>query len=332
MRLGVEGGDPDLCVVSVGEALIDLIALQASDLQHAEHFVRAAGGAPANVAVAAGRLGSRSALVSCVADDPFGRHLVGLLKENGVLTDAVVMADRVTAATTVSVVAANSGGIPDFVFYRGADALLQPSDIPEELICRSRFIYVSSMALTGEPAASATRHAADLAKRIGVLVTFDPNLRPSSWPSQEAARRAISPLLKLADVLKVNEEEALLLTGCNSVAEAVHALSGGSGDRLVAVTLAGEGCVWRRGNDSGTVSAPAVEVADTTGAGDAFVGSLLAELCRRHPNGTLDSIPVDDVETSLHFGCAAAAFSCTKAGAMVSLPNREQVESLLSAR
>ena len=318
----------ELCVLSVGEALIDLIAVDAIDLSGAEHFLRAAGGAPANVAVAASRLGCRSALVSCVAGDPFGRHIVDLLKLDGVLTSSVVMADRLTTRTTLALVARNSGGIPDFVFYRGADAFLTPADVPEELIGQSRFLYVSSMALTGEPAASATHHAVALAKRLGSLVAFDPNLRPSSWPSTVAAMEAIEPLLEASDVLKVNEEEALLLTGCRTATSALEVLAG-SAVRLAVVTLAGEGCVWRRGADAGAVSSPIVEPADTTGAGDAFVGALLVELCRRHPSGPLRLLLSSDIDASLRFACAAAAFSCTRAGAMESLPHREQVEDLM---
>src|SRR5947209_13205393 len=110
---------PPLDVLSVGEVLVDLIAPEAETLEDAAHFLRAAGGAPGNVAVAVARLGGRSAFAGAVGNDPFGAFLRATLEENSVDVSALrVVPER----TTVAFVARNRGGIPDFVFYRGADA------------------------------------------------------------------------------------------------------------------------------------------------------------------------------------------------------------------
>lgn len=320
-----------IAVTAVGEVLIDLIAPDAPDLEGAERFVRAAGGAPANVAVATARLGVPAAFVGAVGDDPFGRHARAVLERHGVDTRGVVIVPQGRGRTTLALVAKNQGGIPEFIFYREADAQLTPENIPPALPGMSTWVHGSSMALLAEPAASATHQAVRLAHSAGALVSIDPNLRPSSWPSLDAARATILPLLGQADVLKVNDLEARLFTGLDDLDAAASALAP-TRSALVVVTMGAAGCLWRRGDASGWVPAPAVTVADTTGAGDAFVGALLAEL---HLRGvTAKRWPLVDRETidlSLRFACAAASASCTRAGAMPSLPDRTTVEALLAA-
>lgn len=314
-----------LDIVTVGEALVDLVAPDAHRLAGATTFHRTAGGAPANVAVAGARLGARTALISAVGRDPFGDYLRQLLHQEGVDTSALALVDQ---RTTLAFVARNAGGIPDFVFYRGSDAVLTPDLVPEELIQRSTFLHASSMALMSEASRSATLAAVETAARRKILVSVDPNLRPSSWPSLDEARRAIAPLLRAADVLKVNDEEARLLANTHDLDEAMTVLAGK--DRLLVVTLGSEGCSWRRGAESGQTLAPRVQAIETTGAGDAFVGALLAELSGPAAvAGSITALPAATLSAALRFACAAGALACTQVGAMAALPARHEVERLL---
>lgn len=318
---------PPFDVTSVGEALVDFVAPDADELGSASAFIRAAGGAPANVAVAAARLGARSVFLGAVGDDPFGAYLRNVLQENGVDTQFV---RSVQARTTLAFVARNRGGIPDFLFYRGADAQLRSEDLPQLLLERSRFIHCSSLALMTEPSASATRAAALAAGVAGALVSVDPNLRPTSWPSVDAMRTALDPLIQRADVLKVNDEEARLLTGTSDLRQAAVGLAGDA-SRLVVITLGADGCLWYWQGQTGQVPAPTVEVVETTGAGDAFVGALLAELSGQGYWGShLLALQPPALEEILRFACAAGACACREAGAMASLPSREEVERLLA--
>ncbi|HLJ67389.1 MAG TPA: carbohydrate kinase [Chloroflexota bacterium] len=315
-----------LDVLSVGEALIDLLAPDAPELESADRFVRAAGGAPANVAVAAARLGARAGFAGAIGSDPFGRHLRVTLEDNGVDTSGL---QTVRERTTLAFVARNAGGIPDFIFYRGADAAFSAEMLPVELIRRSTFVYVSSMALLTETSRAATLTAVMHAREARTLVAFDPNLRPSSWPSLGHARQAILGVLGRVDILKVNEEEALLLEDTRDVEVALRALSGTG--RLVVVTRGADGCLWHWRNMSGSVPAPAVDVVDTTGAGDAFTGGLLAALCgRAYTADRLWALRRDDLEEMLRFACTAGALACTVPGAMPALPTRDQVQAALS--
>ncbi len=314
-----------LDIVTVGEALVDLVAPDAHHLADATTFHRTAGGAPANVAVAGARLGARTGLISAVGRDPFGAYLRRLLKQEGVDTSAVAVVEQ---RTTLAFVARNAGGIPDFVFYRGSDVMLRPDLVSEELIQRSTFLHASSMALMSEPSRAATLAAVEIAARRKVLVSIDPNLRPSSWPSLDEARRALAPLLRAADVLKVNDEEARLLANTHDLDEAMTMLAGK--DRLLVVTLGSEGCSWRRGAESGHAPAPRVQAIETTGAGDAFVGALLAELSGPATvRGSIAALPAAALSAAVRFACAAGALACTRVGAMTALPKRHDVEQLL---
>jgi fructokinase len=322
-----DDGRASIDVMTVGEVLVDLVAPDAPDLADASTFMRAAGGAPANVAVAAARLGARTALVSAVGRDPFGRYLRQVLQENGVDVSAVIETDE---PTSLAFVARNTGGIPDFVFYRGADAALRAEHVPVAAIAGARFAHVSSMALLSEHSRGATLRAVEVARGAGTLVSLDPNLRPTSWPTVDAARDAMAPLLDAADILKVNDDEARLLTGSSDLGAALTML--GRPGRLTVITLGAAGCVWRWRMADGHVAAPAVEVVETTGAGDAFAGALLAELSRRGiDRDTFPSISGQEFQEVVEVAVAAGALACTQVGAMTALPTRADIETLLQA-
>jgi sugar/nucleoside kinase (ribokinase family) len=146
----------------------------------------------------------------------------------------------------------------------------------------------------------------------------------------DAALQEIAPLLQAANVLKVNEEEARLFTAVDSLSDALGAL--GRTDSLVVVTCGSDGCRWRWHGQTGGVEAPQVSVVDTTGAGDAFVGALLADLrFRGFSSSNLRDLTPSELTEILRFACAAASISCTRTGAMTSLPTRPEVEALLAA-
>jgi len=315
-------------IVAIGEILIDFVATDSADLGTATAFISAAGGAPANVAVAASRLGARAALVGAAGDDPFGAQSRRVLEENGVGTSGL---QTVKERTTLAFASLVPGSDADFLFYRGADAALESQMLPLDLIGSAACVYVSSMALLAEPARSATLAAIMHGKSSGALVAVDPNLRPSSWASVGAAREAIRPLLEHADVVKVNEAEALSLTGLPKIDAAVNALSGTG--KLLVVTRGRRGCVWRWRDAGGEIDAPEVEVVDPIGAGDAFMGALLAELCRLGCTGRrFWTLRRDHLESTLRFACAAGAAACTRRGAIPALPTRDEVESLVISR
>jgi fructokinase len=316
-----------LDVLTIGDFLVDMVAPDASDLQTATVFYRTAGGAPANVAVSAARLGVRSGFMGAIGADAFGAFLRDTLVEHGVNDEALV---SVSQRTTLALVAKNTGGIPDFVFYRGADAAFRPEDVSEDLVGRSRFLCAGLTSMTVEPARSAVYAAVEIAQRHSALICIDPNLRPSSWPTLGDALDTAAPLLAAANILKINDEEARLFSGLPDLDEAVETLD--VPRRLLVVTLGAEGCLWRWQGEGGRIAAPRVEVQDSTGAGDAFLGALLSELSAGgFERENFSSLTSNQLKSALTFACAAGAISCTRVGAMASLPTRAEVEQLLAS-
>jgi fructokinase len=319
--------NPHLDILTIGEILVDLVAVGTGDLGSASSFVPAPGGAPANVAVAARRLGARSGFIGAVGDDPFGSRLRQVLEEEEV--DARGL-QTVKDRTTLAFVTGSAAGFPEYIFYRGADTTLTSENLPLELIGSASCLYAGSMALLADPSRGATLTAVMHARSSGAMIAFDPNLRPNAWPSIVTARQAIHSLIERADVVKMNEKEALLLTGLPKLDAAINALS--DPGRLLVVTRGADGCLWRWRHLAGEIDAPSVDVIDSIGAGDAFMGALLVQLCRLGYAGRrFWTLRRDDLESALHFACAAGALACTRAGAMPALPTREEIESLVSS-
>ena len=315
-------------MICLGEALIDMVPTRSGvGIAEAETFVKAAGGAPANVAVGLARLGVSAGFIGCVGDDPFGRFLADTLAREGVATGGL----RITkeAPTALAVVSLGADGGRDFLFYGhpAAHAMLVPGDIDEAAIRDAKLLHFGSISLIAEPARAATLHAVDLAHRHGVRVSFDPNLRLPLWPDAEAARDALRLGLSRANVVKLAEDEARFLAGdsCDLI-EAARALWHPALE-LMTVTRGHRGCLWLDAAAEGEEPGFAVEAVDTTGAGDAFTAGLLAGLVAHRDLDALDHAALSRI---IRFAAAAGALATTTRGAIPALPERDAVERLLA--
>jgi fructokinase len=313
-------------VVCLGEALIDFVALD-SGLGLSSTFIRAPGGAPANVAVALTRLGTPAAFVGKLSGDLFGQFLRDTLASEGVDLRGLVE-DRF-ARTPLAFVGSDGNGGRTFIFYHEgmADTLLRDDELfhARELIRHARLFHFGSVTLAAEPAASATLHAAEYARRSGCLVSFDPNVRLEVWKSPRHARQTILDALTLADVVKISSDELEVLAGTSDPAEACRNLRA-HGPRLVVVTLGPDGCYYDAGSACGSVRSVPVKVVDTLGSGDAFVGGLLVGLTSE------DGAVLNDNATlvrTLRFANAVGAIATTRYGAIPALPTLHEVEALL---
>ncbi len=317
-------------VLCLGEALIDMVPTRSGvGLAEAETFVKAAGGAPANVAVGLARLGVSAGFIGCVGDDPFGRFLADTLAREGVATGGL----RVTkqAPTALAVVSLGTNGDRDFLFYGhpAAHTMLAPENIDETRIREAKLLHFGSISLIAGPARAATLHAVDLAHRHGVRVSFDPNLRLALWPNAEAAGEAMRLGLSRANVVKLSEDEVRFLQadGCDLI-EAARALWHPALE-LMAVTRGRRGCLWLEAVEEGEEPGFAVMSIDTTGAGDAFTAGLLAGLVAHRDAGALDRAALAQI---VCFACAAGALATMERGAIPALPDRAAVERLLATR
>ncbi|HSV74092.1 MAG TPA: PfkB family carbohydrate kinase [Chthonomonadales bacterium] len=320
-------------IVCLGEALIDFVALETCvSVAEASGFVKAPGGAPANVAVGAARLGMRAAFLGKVGDDPFGHCLRSTLAANGVETRS--MRFSTTARTALAFVSLQADGERDFSFYRhpAADMLYRPSEVDLDLVRGARALHFGSISLIGEPARSATRHAVLAARRAGCIVSYDPNLRPPLWPDLTTAARRMAQPLPIADVVKVSEAEAAFLTGATTPEDGLHRLAEAARRAsLVTVTLGAGGALWRHASGCcGVVPGFAVNAIDTTGAGDGFVAGLLARLVQAAPSRKdLRLLAPEVVADAVRYACAVGALTTTSRGAIPALPDREAVERFL---
>ena len=309
-------------ILCMGELLIDFVALESGvTVGEASGFLKAAGGAPANVAVAAARLGHSAGFIGQVGDDPFGHYLAGVLAADGV--DVRGLRFSTEARTALAFVSLGPGGERDFVFYRhpSADMLMRPDDVDLSLIDSCSIFHYGSITLIGEPSRSATLAAVRRAKAGGKLISYDPNLRMSLWPSVEAARTGLLLGLQDADVVKVSQEELEFLTG-QSHAGALWR----DGMRLVIVTHGADGATLYTPRERFSAPGFPVEAVDTTGAGDSFVAALLS--------GLLDYGAEFDrhLPEIARFANATGALTTTRKGAIPALPSRQMVEAFLVAR
>jgi fructokinase len=311
-------------VIACGELLIDFVATESGvTLAQAPAFKKAAGGAPANVAVGIARLGYRAGFMGQVGDDDFGHFLAGTLAEAGVDTGGLRFTSE--ARTALAFVSLRADGERSFVFYRhpSADMLWRPADVDAAYAGNTRVFHYGSISLIGEPSRSATLTALEHARRSGALISYDPNLRLALWSSGEAARTGMLSGWHYADVIKVNEEELEFLTGESNLALAARQLWHNR-LRLLTVTRGEAGCAYFVPDGAGEVSGFQVEVVDTTGAGDGFMAGLLA--------GLLDAgLSWDEaaLRRALRLGNAVGALTTTQRGAIPALPTRSAAETLM---
>ena len=316
-----------LGLVTVGEVLIDLTQTGV-DERGIRTLAANPGGAPANVAVAASRLGVKTAFIGCIGKDAFGDSLRETLEKDDVDTSGLIAHD--TIPTTLAVVTVGETGERSFTFYRrpGADICLTRDAIPDTLLQNTPLLHFGSVSLTDEPSRSATLEAAKDAKAAGALLTYDPNYRPALWLSEEEAVKQMRAPLPLVDVLKISDEETALLSGHEDPAKAAEILCG-QGIRLVLVTLGPDGVYYRYENDgtllTGTVPGFSVTVADTNGAGDTFFGAFLSKLTQRSDG--LANFTAAELEEDLLFANRAASLTTSRPGAIPAMPTLREVEA-----
>ncbi len=313
-------GDAFPRILCLGELLVDMVpTLGGGGLREADTYVRAAGGAPANAAVAATRLGAAAGMAAAVGADPFGRWLRSVLDASGVDTRFV---RQVESQTAVAFVALDRHGERDFMFYgdhpahyevTAEHALAAATALAEG--GGTRVLHFGSVCLAREPARSATAAAVHQAAAAGCLVSVDVNLRESFWGDLDEARDVIWGFVGKADIVKLSAGEAAFLEGTSvhagaRVAERLLA----DRERLVVVSLGADGAEAYTPVGLVTAPSPRVRAVDATGAGDALCGAVLAATVA-DPEVWLDPARSG---AALTRACAYAALSTTRHGGIPS--------------
>jgi len=294
----------------LGEALVDLICEHpVREPSEAGAFVPHFGGAGANVAVNAARAGAAVALAGGAGDDAWGRWLLARLRGEGVDTRWFDLAER--RQTPVAFATVSAAGEPSFAIYgEGISAAIEAAaGRIEPALEACEALSFASNTLVG-PERRVTLRARERALELGRPVCFDPNLRLERWPSADVAVELARSCLGGCLLVKANAAEARLLTGEDDAAAAAERLVA-AGARLAVVTL-GAGGALMRGEQAIDVPGRPARVISTIGAGDAFMGTLLAHLQR------LDWDPARaGVGAAVHAAAEAGARATETWGAVV---------------
>jgi fructokinase len=311
----------DVC--ALGELLIDFTPSGVND-QGVALFARNPGGAPANVLAMMNKLGSKTAFIGKTGDDEFGRFLEQTLVGTGIDTGGLVLDPAYR--TTLAFVHLSEGGDRSFSFYRreGADLMLRWEEVNKSIISDSKMFHFGSVSLSGKPCRDTVHGAVHYAKSRGKIISYDPNYRPLLWPNETEAKTEIGKLLDDADILKVSEEEMILLTGETELEKGASLLTE-KGPAIVLVSLGVKGVYYRCTAGSGHLPAYDVKTIDTTGAGDAFLGAVLFRL-RDKSCGELKTISQEELADIVDFANAVGSLTTTKKGAIPALPTADEIE------
>ncbi len=311
-------------ITAVGECLIDLSASASGDGLSVD-LKGNPGGAPANVLAAASRLGMKTAFAGKVGSDIFAEVLRRTLVSCGIDTSGLICGRE---PTTLAVVSLDEAGERSFSFYRErtADVMLSADEVNMELITDTRIFHFGSVSLTAEPSASATLAAAKEAKKAGARISFDPNLRPLLWRDLSLAKEQILLGMETADFVKVSEEELYFCVGESDPKRAAEKLMDEKGLKLLAVTMGAKGCLCMTRDKAVIREGYKVICKDSTGAGDAFWGTVLAYMVSR--NTYPEDLTKEGLEELAAAANAAGALAVQKQGAIPAMPYPSDITQL----
>lgn len=315
-------------VTALGELLIDFTengeSSQGNPLMEANP-----GGAPCNVLAMLQKLGKRTAFIGKVGADMFGNQLKKAVEEVGIDTRNLIMDQKYH--TTLAFVHTYPDGDRDFSFYRdpGADMMLTKEEVQKELIQSSRIFHFGTLSSTHEGVREATRHAIELAKEAGCIITFDPNLRPPLWGSLEDARKEIEYGMTKCDVLKISDNEVEFLFDTTDYDKGAALIREKYNIPLVLITMGKDGSRAYY-KDMRVEVAPFLQenTIETTGAGDTFCASSLNYVLEHG----LENLTEENLKELLTFANAAASLITTRKGALRGMPSEEEVLDFIAFR
>ncbi|MCI9154300.1 carbohydrate kinase [Lachnospiraceae bacterium] len=311
-------------VIAMGELLIDFTMSGQSE-QGNNLFEACPGGAPCNVLALLNKMGKKTAFLGKVGKDQFGTLLRATLEDVGINTSSLLTDEQVN--TTLAFVHTFPDGDREFSFYRnpGADMMLTAKEVDEEFLAKTRLFHFGTLSMTHEGVREATKKALHAAKDKGLLISFDPNLRPPLWSSLELAKEQMEYGFGFCDILKISDNEIQFVSGMEDYDEGIRYLQEKYQIPLILLTMGKDGSrayykgmrVERAGFKCNTI--------ETTGAGDTFCGSSLNYILEHD----FENLTEEQLGEMLTFANAAAAIVTTRKGAIRAMPEKEEVESLI---
>ena len=304
-------------IVALGEMLIDFAPV-AADAAGYPTLKAQPGGAPCNFLAALQKYGCSTAMIGKVGDDRFGRLLVKTAADCGIETRGIIKDAAVF--TTMAIVTLDAEGNREFSFARkpGADTCLTEHEADYSLIDTCRVFHFGTLSLTDEPARTATQKAVAYAKARGKLISFDPNLRPQLWPSQDVMVQTLNRLAAKADMVLPGTAEGKILMGSDDPKE-INAFYLQNGAKAVVTKCGGDGAFVSTKDEEYMVPGFKVEtVVDTVGAGDGFAAGVITAL--------MEGLPLKE---SVRRGTAIGAIQVMSRGDNEGLPYPEQLKAFM---
>ena len=295
-----------------GEALIDMIPTAMK--QGPDGFVPHSGGAVFNTAIALGRLGAQTGMLSGISADMFGRQLIDGLEASHVDTSRVIPSDR---PTTLAFVQLTDGRATyDFYDENSAGRMLVPDDMPI-LTDEVSALFFGGISLACEPCADA--YAALLLREADQrVIMMDPNIRPGFIKDIPRYRTRLTSMIAKADIIKVSDEDLNWILPDITDQQAQIAAVLDNGPSLVVLTRGSKGATGFVANGT-EVSVPAQKVVavDTVGAGDTFNAGILAKLSQLGLLGKSEvkNLDATTLETVLQYGAKVASITVSRSGA-----------------
>ncbi len=270
-------------VVTLGEAMAMLVADAPGPLESVSTFHKRTAGAETNVAIGLARLGFRVAWMSRLGADSWGRYLLAEMTREGIDCSHVTI-DPEARTGTVLKERAIDGRDPGIEYHRKGSAAsrMNESELDRGFLTSARHLHATGVF----PGVSASclgtmRAALDAMRQAGHTISFDPNLRPTLWPSKQVMAQTLNELAAGCDWVLPGLEEGRILTGC-STAEEIADFYLDRGAQWVIVKLGPDGAYFRGGEQSGHVAAvPLTTIVDTVGAGDGFAVGVISALLER---------------------------------------------------
>lgn len=311
-------------VIALGELLIDF-TMNGQSEQGNNMFEACPGGAPCNVLALLNKMGKKTAFYGKVGKDQFGKLLRDTLKDVGIDESHLLTDEEVN--TTLAFVHTFPDGDREFSFYRnpGADMMLTAEEVDSEFIGQARLFHFGTLSMTHDKVREATKKALKAAKDNGLLISFDPNLRPPLWSSLDLAKEQMEYGFQYCDILKISDNEIQFVSGKEDYDEGIQYLQEKYHIPLILLTMGKDGSrayykgmrVERAGFKCKTI--------ETTGAGDTFCGSSLNYILEHD----FDNLTEEQLGEMLTFANAAAAIVTTRKGAIRAMPEKEEVLELM---
>lgn len=301
---------------TIGDAVIDL--LPQSDMQ----YQACAGGAPLNVAVGAARLGCDCGFIGRVGDDPFGQFLQNTLSSEGVETQHMQF-DKQYHTSTVLVALGNDGDRSfTFLVNPSADQFLSSKNLPD---FGDDILHFCSLTLVAKESRETLVKAISLIKQRGGTLSFDVNLREKMWGNPQEMLATVTQFANQSDILKLSEEELYWITGTTHYEKALEMLKRlPSSLKIVTCGIQGAIALWQ--DLVIHIDSYKVKSLDTTGAGDAFIAGLLANISLGN-----DLQDFEKLKIALTQASACGALATTQKGALSALPDAEGVRSFIES-